>query len=237
MGKKVLLVDLDPQGHLSLYFGIDTEQLGRTVYNVLLDGGMTAEEALLPTMLPNVHLLPANIDLCGAEIQLVHEIGRESILRQKLAPLSSAYDYILIDCQPSLGLLVVNALSAADEVIVPLQCSFLALRGLGMLLDTVTKVSERMNPELHISGILLTMHDPRTLHSREVAQITRERFGDLVFSTMIHRSVRFDESPVRGEPITSYAGETRSADEYRSFAKEVLNGKARARKHSARAAG
>lgn len=237
MGKKVLLVDLDPQGHLSLYFGIDTEQLGKTIYNVLLDAGMRAEEAVLPTMMPNIHLLPANIDLCGAEIQLVHEIGRESILRQKLAPLSSAYDYILIDCQPSLGLLVVNALSAADEVIVPLQCSFLALRGLGMLLDTVGKVSERMNPGLHISGILLTMHDPRTLHSREVAQITRERFGELVFTSMIHRSIRFDESPVRGEPITSYAGDTRSADEYRSFAKEVLHGKARARKHSTRAAG
>lgn len=235
LGKKVLLVDLDPQGHLSLYLGLDIEQLPRTVYNLLIDPKTSTESVLMHTSVPGIDILPANIDLCGAEVQLVHEIGREQVLAQRLEPLRGRYDYILIDCPPSLGLLVVNALTAADEVLVPVQCSFLALRGLGMLLETVEKVRVRMNPHLALGGVLLTMHDQRTLHAREVEQIARQRFGDKVFRTVIHRSVRFDEAPVQGEPITHYAGATRGAQEYRAFTKEVIHGQARA--NPARAAG
>lgn len=236
MGKKVLLVDLDPQGHLSLYFGIDIEELEHSVYNALLEPGRSLSSLVRETKLAGVHLVPANIDLCGAEIQLVHELGRETILSEKLEPLREAYDYILMDCQPSLGLLVINALTAADEVLVPVQSSFLALRGLGMLVETIDNVAARLKPGLALGGVLLTMHDARTLHCREVAEIARQRFADLVYQTVIHRSVRFDEAPVQGEPITLYAGDTRAAREYREFAKEVLHGQ-KARQHRARAAG
>jgi chromosome partitioning protein len=221
-GRRVLLVDLDPQGHLSLYMGVDIEQLPCTIYNVLLDPRQPLAEALLPTSMPGLDLLPANIDLCGAEVQLTQEIGRERILAQRLEPLLPSYDCVLIDCQPSLGLLVVNALTAATEVLVPVQCSFLALRGLGMLVETVERVSNRLNPRLRIGGIVLTMHDGRSLHAREVEAIARQRFGDLVYRTVIHRSVRFDEASARGEPITAGAGETRGAREYRQLAEEVF---------------
>lgn len=224
MGKKVLLIDLDPQGHLSLYFGLDIEQLECSVYNVLFEPRRTLESVVHRSQLENLHLVPANIDLCGAEIQLVHELGRETVLAEKLEPLRDAYDYILIDCQPSLGLLVINALTASDEVLVPVQSSFLALRGLGMLVETIEKVAARLKPGLHLGGILLTMHDRRTLHCREVAQVARQRFAELVFRTVVHRSVRFNEAPVQGEPITLYAGDTRGAQQYRELAKEVLHG-------------
>jgi len=220
-GQRVLMVDFDPQGNLTISMGLDVEGLQQTVYTSLMDQNTGLREVRLQTAVPGVDLIPANIDLCGAEIQLVQEVGREGILAQRLAPLRDEYDYILIDCPPSLGLLVLNALTAATEVLVPLQCSFLALRGLGMLAETVEKARSRVNPELRLSGILLTMQDPRTLHGREVEEITRQRFGDLVYRTVIHRSVRFDEATVQGEPIVVYSSDSRWAMQYQEFAKEV----------------
>lgn len=225
LGQRVLLIDMDPQGNLTTYLGLEVEDLPRTVYNSLVER-VDLNDVLQRGVLPNVDLVPANIDLCAAEIQLVAEMGREKVLSQRLKSIKDDYDFILIDCSPSLGILVVNALTAADEVIVPLQCSFLALRGLGMLVETIEKVSGRINAGVHLSGIVLTMHDPRTLHSREVEELTRKRFPDLVYQTVIHRSVRFDEAPVEGQPITTYAGgATKGAVEYRALAQEVLHGK------------
>lgn len=225
LGKRVLVVDLDPQGHLGLYFGIDIENLRHSVYNLLVDAKAKTSNAIRHyEPLRGLHIIPSNIDLCGAEVQLVAEIGREQLLAQRLHPLKDQYDYMLIDCPPSLGLLVVNALTAADEVLVPLQCSYLALRGLGMLTETIERVAGRLNPRLRLGGVLLTMQDNRTLHAREVEKISRQRFGDLVYKTVIHRSVRFDEAPVQGEPISLYAADTRGAREYLRFAKEVIDG-------------
>lgn len=220
-GQRVLLVDFDPQGNLTTSMGMEVEGLQRTVYTSLMDQSQRLADIRLSTSVPGIDLVPANIDLCGAEIQLVQEVGREGILAQRLRPLKPDYDYILIDCPPSLGLLVLNALTAASEVLVPLQCSFLALRGLGMLVETVEKARTRVNPELRLTGILLTMQDPRTLHGREVEEITRQRFGDLVYRTVIHRSVRFDEATVQGEPMVIYAGDSRWAEQYHEFAREV----------------
>lgn len=220
-GQRVLLLDFDPQGNLTLCMGHDVEGLERTVYSSLMDSRVPLSECRLSTAVPGVDLVPANIDLFGAEIQLVNEMGREKILAQRLAPLVGEYDYVLIDCPPSLGLLVLNAMTAATEVLVPLQASFLALRGLGMLVETLEKARSRVNPDLRLGGILLTMLDPRTLHARQVEEITRQRFGDLVYSTVIHRSVRFDEATVQGEPMVVYAGDSRWAEQYREFAREV----------------
>jgi len=220
-GQRVLLLDFDPQGNLTLSMGHDVEGLPRTVYTALMDPGVPLSDCRVATSVPGVDLVPANIDLCGAEIQLVAEMGREKILAQRLAPLHGEYDYVLIDCPPSLGLLVLNAMTAASEVLVPLQASFLALRGLGMLVETVEKARARVNPELRLGGILLTMLDPRTLHGRQVEEIARQRFGEQVFSTVIQRSVRFDEATVQGEPMVVYAGDSRWAGQYREFAREV----------------
>jgi chromosome partitioning protein len=221
-GKRVLLVDFDPQGNLSIYLGIDIEKLEHTIYNVLVEPSTSLSSVVLPTAIPRLSIAPANIDLCAAEIQLVTEMSREFGLQRKLQEVGEAYDYILIDTPPSLGLLVINALTAADEVIMPVQCSFLALRGLGQLLETVEKVRGRLNSRLEVGGILLTMFNGQTSHAQEIVQLTRERFGTMVFNTMVARSIRFDEAPVAGQPILVYAGTSKGSVEYREFAKEVL---------------
>jgi chromosome partitioning protein len=167
-------------------------------------------------------LLPSNIDLSAAEVQLVAEVGREQTLGRTIRPLLDGYDYILIDCQPSLGLLTVNALAAADGVLIPLECEFFSLRGVALLIDTIEKVRERLNPKLDITGILATMYDPRTLHSREVMARVVEAFGDIVFDTVINRTVRFPETTVAGEPITVWAPRSAGAKAYRGLAREVI---------------
>ncbi|MFF4653442.1 ParA family protein [Streptomyces sp. NPDC001380] len=221
-GRRVLLVDFDPQGALSVGLGVNPMELDVTVYNLLMERGMTADEVLLKTAVPGMDLLPSNIDLSAAEVQLVSEVARESALARALKPLLGDYDYIIIDCQPSLGLLTVNALTAAHSVIVPLECEFFALRGVALLTETIEKVCERLNPELRLDGILATMYDSRTVHSREVLARVVEAFGGHVFHTVIGRTVRFPETTVAGEPITTYATNSVGAAAYRQLAREVL---------------
>ncbi|HVE73561.1 MAG TPA: ParA family protein [Mycobacteriales bacterium] len=221
-GRNVLLVDFDPQGALSVGLGVNPLQLDRTVYNLLMEKKVRADDVLLKTAVPRMDLLPSNIDLSAAEVQLVNEVAREQTLRRVLEPMMDRYDIILVDCQPSLGLLTVNALTAAHGVIIPLECEFFALRGVALLITTIEKVKERLNPDLEVEGILATMFDPRTLHGREVLARVVEAFGDRVFHTVINRTVRFPETTVAGEPITSYASDSTGAAAYRALAKEVL---------------
>jgi chromosome partitioning protein len=222
LGRRVLLVDFDPQGALSVGLGVQPHQLERTIYNLMMERGVSTEDVVLKTGTAGLDLLPSNIDLSAAEVQLVGEVAREQALARALAPVVPDYDYVLIDCQPSLGLLTVNALTAADGVIIPLECEFFSLRGVALLIDTVDKVRERLNPALTLDGILATMYDGRTLHGRQVFSRVVEAFGDDVFDTVISRTVRFPETTVAGEPITSWAPNSPGAAAYRTLAREVI---------------
>jgi len=222
-GRRVLLVDFDPQGALSVGLGIQPHELEATVYNLLMERGVTAQDIVLKTNVAGMDLLPSNIDLSGAEVQLVHEVGREFVLGRVLEPLLPDYDVVLIDCQPSLGLLTVNALACAHGVLVPLECEYFAMRGVALLMETIDKVSSRLNHSLVMDGLLATMFDSRTLHSREVLQGVVEGFGDKVFHTVISRTVRFPDASVAGEPITSFDPASMGANSYRELAKEVLD--------------
>lgn len=221
-GRRVLLVDFDPQGALSVGLGVQPHELDLTVYNVIMERSIDIKDVIRKTSVTDVDLLPSNIDLSAAEVQLVAEVGREHTLLRVLRPVLDDYDYILVDCQPSLGLLTVNALTAADGVVIPLECEFFSLRGVALLIDTIEKVQERLNPKLAITGILATMFDSRTLHSREVMARVVEAFGDVVFDSVINRTVRFPETTVAGEPITSWAPKSAGAMAYRSLAREVI---------------
>ena len=221
-GRKVLLVDFDPQGSLSVGLGLNPHEMELTIYNLLMERDVELSEVVVKTGVEGMDLLPSNIDLSAAEVQLVHEVAREQTLQRVLAPALEHYDVILIDCQPSLGLLTVNALTASDGVIVPLECEYFALRGVALLKTTIDKVRERLNPKLEIDGVLGTMYDGRTLHSREVMERLVQAWGDTVFHTVIRRTVKFSDSTVAGEPITTYASSSSGADAYRQLAKEVL---------------
>jgi chromosome partitioning protein len=221
-GRRVLLVDFDPQGSLSVGLGLNPHEMELTVYNLLMERDVVIDEVVVPSGVEGMDLLPSNIDLSAAEVQLVHEVAREQTLQRVLAPALSQYDVILIDCQPSLGLLTVNALTASDGVIVPLECEYFALRGVALLKTTIDKVRERLNPKLEIDGVLGTMFDGRTLHGREVMERLVQAWGDKVFHTVIRRTVKFSDSTVAGEPITTYASASTGADAYRQLAKEVL---------------
>jgi chromosome partitioning protein len=223
-GRKVLLVDLDPQGALSAGLGVAHHDLDLTVHNLLVGSKISIDDVMMKTRVDNMDLLPSNIDLSAAEIQLVNEVGREHTLGRVLHPILDRYDYILIDCQPSLGLLTVNALACAEGVIIPMECEYFSLRGLALLNDTIDKVRDRLNPRLELSGILVTMYDARTLHSREVMARVVEVFADLVYDTVIARTVRFPETSVAGEPITTWAPKSSGAEAYRSLAREVIHG-------------
>ncbi len=220
-GRKVLLVDFDPQGSLSVGLGMNPHEIELSVYNLLMERDVTLEDVVVPSGVPGMDLLPSNIDLSAAEVQLVHEVAREQTLQRVLGPAVADYDVILIDCQPSLGLLTVNALTAADGVLVPLECEYFALRGVALLKTTIDKVRERLNPKLEIDGVLGTMFDGRTLHGREVMERLVQAWGDKVFHTVIRRTVKFSDSTVAGEPITSYASSSTGADAYRQLAREV----------------
>ena len=221
-GRRVLLVDFDPQGALSVGLGLASHHLDRTIYNLIMEQSVSADEVVRPTSVPGMDLLPSNIDLSAAEVQLVTEVGREQALGRSLRPLLPHYDFILVDCQPSLGLLTINALACADGVLIPLECEFFSLRGVALLMDTIDKVRDRLNPDLTITGILATMYDPRTLHAREVMARVVEAFGDTVFEAVISRTVRFPETTVAGEPITRWAPKSAGANAYRTLAREVI---------------
>ncbi|MEV6432357.1 ParA family protein [Nocardia sp. NPDC051463] len=222
-GRRVLLVDLDPQGALSAGLGVAHHDLDLTVHNLLIGSKVSIEDVLMETRVENLHLLPSNIDLSAAEIQLVNEVGREQTLARALEPVRDRYDYILIDCQPSLGLLTVNALACSDGVIIPMECEYFSLRGLALLNDTVEKVRDRLNPRLSLYGIVVTMFDARLLHSRQVMARVVEVFGDLVYDTAISRTVRFPDASVAGEPITTWASKSAGAEAYRAMAREVIH--------------
>ena len=221
-GRRVLLVDFDPQGALSVGLGIQPHDIDSTIYNLLMERDVTPHDVLYKTSVNGMDLLPSNIDLSGAEVQLVHEVGREYVLGGVLEPLMAEYDVVMIDCQPSLGLLTINALACADGVVIPLECEYFAMRGVALLMETIDKVSRRLNPKLTIDGLLATMYDSRTLHTREVLASIVNGFGDKVFHTVINRTVRFPDATVAGEPITSFDSGSFGANSYRELAKEVL---------------
>jgi chromosome partitioning protein len=221
-GRRVLLVDLDPQGALSAGLGIAADRLDHTIYNLMLSPSTPMTDVLMPSGIEGVDLIPANIDLSAGEVQLINEVGREHTLARALRPVMHAYDYVLIDCQPSLGLLTVNALACAHGVIIPLAAEYFSLRGVHLLVETISKVQERLNPDLSVEGVLITMYDGRTVHAKEVVGMLHQRFGDTVFDTVIGRTVKFPETTVAGEPITSYAPGSPAAQSYRALAREVI---------------
>ena len=221
-GRRVLLVDFDPQGALSVGLGINPNALDQSVYNVLMNARLDPHEVIHRTAVDDIDVMPANIDLSAAEIQLVGEVAREQVLARALAKVSDEYDVILVDCQPSLGLMTVNALTAAHGVIIPLETEFFALRGVALLVETIEKVQDRLNPSLAVDGILATMFDGRTLHAREVIASVVDAFGETVFDTVINRTVKFPDATVAAEPITTFAPSHRGADSYRRLARELI---------------
>ena len=227
--KRVLLIDWDPQASLTITLGFNPDNLKRTVYDVLAstiknNQNTSIHDVIVPTSNLNIDLVPANIELSQAQLDLVGAFQRELVLKEMIQPVRKSYDYVLVDCLPSLGLLTVNALSAADGVIIPLQADFLAMKGLTLLLSTIIRVKDRINPALEISGILFTMTNSRTLHCKEVIEVTRRAFGDKirVFDTLIPTGVRFKEAPAAGESILTYASNSAGANAYRLLTKEVM---------------
>ena len=218
--KKVLLVDCDPQGNASSGYGIDKSALDQTIYHVLIDGA-DIREVIQHTEF-KVDVLPANIELAGAEVELVAAISRETRLKKALDQVAGDYDYIIIDCPPSLGLLTLNSLAAADSVLMPIQCEFYALEGVSQLMNTVQLVQQNLNQMLAIEGVLLTMYDSRTKLSEQVAAEVRAYFKEKAYDTMIPRTVRLSEAPSYGMPIIAYDGSSKGAEVYRTLAKEVL---------------
>jgi chromosome partitioning protein len=222
-GRKVLLVDFDPQGSMTVGLGFNAHDLEQSIYHVLMDRELGLKDIILETSVDGLDLAPSNIDLSAAEMRLVTEVGREQALARVLHPVLKDYDVILIDCQPSLGLLTVNALTASDGVIIPLECEYFALRGVALLKETIEKVRDRTNVRLQIIGLVGTMYDGRTLHDREVLQTLVEGWGDLVFHTVIRRTIKFSDATVAGEPITEFATNSPGATSYRQLAREVLS--------------
>ena len=219
--KSVLLVDSDPQGNSTSGVGIDRDSLERSIYQ-FFTGESSLPDVIVPTSMPFLKLVPSRVELFGAEVELVGRPGRETILKEGLAPLLDSYDYIIIDCPPALGLLTINALTAAGSVLVPVQCEYYALEGLSQLLNTLTLVRESLNPGLGLEGILLTMHDIRNNLSRQVEDEIRGHFKEKVYKTMIPRNVSISEAPSFGKPIIAYDIRSKGAQSYLSLAREVL---------------
>lgn len=222
-GRKVLLVDFDPQGALSVGLGVRSHDLDVTIYNLLVEKDHDIHGVIQHTRMAGLDVLPANIDLSAAEVQLVGEVAREMVLARVLRGVEDEYDVILIDCQPSLGLLTVNALTASHGVVIPLEAEFFAMRGVALLVETIEKVQDRLNPRLEIDGILATMYDGRTLHSRDVVRSVVDHFGDKVFHTVISRTVKFPDATLAAEPITQYASNHGAAESYRQLARELIS--------------
>ncbi len=220
-GRTVLMVDFDPQGAQSAGLGVITHDT-TTIYDLLIGREKDVRKAIQPTKVAGIHVIPANIDLSAAEVHLVNEVAREQILARVLKPVLDDYDVVLIDCQPSLGLLTVNALTAAHGVLIPLETEYFALRGVALLIDTIDKVRERLNPSIRVDGIIATMFDARTLHAKEVMERVVEAFGDTVMDTVIGKTVKFPDASVAGVPITEFAPNHASAKTYRQLARELI---------------
>lgn len=225
-GARVLVVDLDPQGNATTGLGIQHRDLEGSVYDVIIND-KSLDDCTEPTSVRNLFVVPATIDLAGAEIELVPAFSREMKLKRAISEIRDQYDYILIDCPPSLGLLTVNALAASDDVVVPIQCEYYALEGLGQLLRNVGLVKANLNQELEMRGIVLTMYDARTKLAEQVESEVREHFGTKVYRTVIPRTVRLSEAPSFGQPITTFDPTSRGAIAYRELAKEVRNGESK----------
>ena len=225
LGRKTLLIDLDPQAALSVGFGINSYELEETIYNALVvPDSISLQSVIHYEIRPNLDIAPSNIDLAAAEMELVATMGREYILKEILEPVRAQYHYVLIDCPPSLSLLTINALTAADSVLIPLQCEYLALRGMRTLVEVIEKAQKKLNPSLKILGVLGTMYNARTIHAREVIEEVRSVFGDKVFDVVIRSSIKFAEAPVVHKPILEYAHEHPGAVAYRTLAEVIVNG-------------
>jgi chromosome partitioning protein len=222
-GQRVLAVDFDPQGHLTINMGCRRpDELEHTIYDVLTDHRVAAEDVRMHSDTIGVDFLPANIELSGAELQLVTELGRESVFKEKLEPLEREYDFVIIDCPPSLGLLCVNALVASSDVIIPLQCEYFGMKGMQQLTRTIDRVRAKLNAQLKIAGILPTIYKSRTLHSQEVLELVKGAYGDLVYNITVDASIRFAETPLAGQSILQYAPSSPGAKAYRSLATIIL---------------
>lgn len=222
MGKQVLLIDLDPQGNSSSGLGVEKNRVSRCIYDALLND-ISLTEIIIPDVSKGLDIVPATINLAGAEVELVSEMARENRLKDAIGPMRGRYDYVFIDCPPSLGLLTINALVAADKLLIPIQCEFYALEGVTKLLDSMKRVKSRLNPSLDIYGVLLTMSDNRTTLSRQVSDEVRRFFGKIVFETSIPRTVKLSEAPSFGQPITQYDPTGKGAQSYIDLAKEVIS--------------
>jgi chromosome partitioning protein len=221
LDKKTLLIDADPQANSTSGCGFDPKSITKSLYECMIDD-LDPKEAIVAMDTPNLFILPSHLDLVGAEIELINHENREAILKGKLAELKKEYDYIIIDCSPSLGLITVNALTASDSVIIPVQCEYFALEGLGKLLNTVKIVQKRLNPELDIEGLLLTMYDSRLRLSNQVVDEVKQHFDSLVFNTIIHRNSKISEAPSFGKPVIAFDIESKGAANYLSLAKELV---------------
>jgi chromosome partitioning protein len=225
VGRKVLIIDFDPQGAASVGLGINSLELEDTIYTLLIEPNASAEKTIHHTAVPNLDIIPANIDLSAAEIQLVTEVARESILKNLLEPLRAQYDVILIDCQPSLGLLTINALTASDGVLIPLATEYFALRGVALLIDTIHKVKSRLNPKVEIDGIFATLADSRTHHAKDVLESIVNAWGEKLLHTTISRAVALPDSTVAAQPLTVFAPKSKPANQYRNLVNELISRK------------
>ena len=223
-GQRVLLIDLDAQAHLTINMGVKVpDDLPKSIYDLLVDPDVSVTEVVGEAENLALHYIPANIELAGAESQLLNEIGREGILKEKLDPVQRRYDFILIDCPPALNLLTINAFVASDEVIIPLQCEYFGMKGMQQLLGTIDRIKAKLNPRLRVAGILPTIFKARTLHSQEVLQIVKQHFGDKVYDFAVRDSIRFAESPLAGQSILQYSGSSEGARSYRQLADTIMN--------------
>jgi chromosome partitioning protein len=221
LDKKVLLVDADPQANASSGLGIDVGKITHSIYECIVDK-VDSAEAILPTEVPNLHIIPSHIDLVGAEIEMLSFDNREKVLKEILDKIKNNYDYVLIDCSPSLGLITVNALTAADSVIIPVQCEYFALEGISKLLNTIKIIKSKLNPTLDIEGFLLTMYDSRLRLANQIYEEVKKHFGDMVFTTVIQRNIKLSEAPSYGQPVLLYDPDSKGAYNHMQLAEEIM---------------